>query len=182
MFGQLGNAFAIDAAGTGVNLASRRGAATDQYGTIYAPAAADTAASAVVQVTHAAATRGVEAGLIMRNAATGTGPEGVVLYLNGQSGAVVLAWNGTAGSSVVTSSATSSADPGAGTWLQLVRTGTDTYTGSYASSPNGPWTTVGSATVTPAAASAIQDAGMFASSGSARIADEADFNGFEMSG
>jgi hypothetical protein len=182
VFGQLGEAFAIDAAGTGVNLASRRGAATDQYAAIYAPGAADTATSAVVQVTRAAATRGVQAGLIMRNAASGAGLEGVVLYLNGQTGAVVMAWNGTAGSSVVTSSATSSADPGTGTWLQLARTGTDTYTGSYAASPTGPWTTVGTATVTPAVADALQDAGMFASSGAAGIADEADFAGFVITG
>jgi hypothetical protein len=181
VFGQLGSAFAIDAAGTGVTTASRRGPASNQYATVYQPGAADTGTSAVVQVTHEAAARGVQAGLIMRNAA-GSGPEGVVLYLNGQTGAVVLAWNGTAGSSAVTSSVSSSTAPGAGTWLQLTRTGANTYTGSFASSPNGPWTTVGTATVTPAAAGAAQDAGMFAASGSAGLADEADFDGFGVTG
>jgi hypothetical protein len=182
VFGQLDGAFAIDAAGTGVNAASRRGSATDQYGAIYEPAAADTAATAVVQITRAASTRGVEAGLMMRNSASGGGPEGVVLYLNGQTGAVVLAWNGTAGSGTVTSSVTSSGVPGAGTWLELTRTGANTYTGAYGPSPSGPWTTVGKATVTAAAANPVQDAGMFASSGSAGIADEADFAGFGVTG
>ena len=182
LFGQLGNAFAIEAAGTGVTTATRRGPASDQYGAMYRPAAADTGASAVVQVTREAATRGVQAGLMMRDKAVGSGPEGVVLYLNGQTGAVVLAWNGTTGSNTVTASVSSSAAPGAGTWLQLTRTGPNTYTGAFASSLSGPWTTVGAATVTTAAANAIQDAGMFAASGSAGIPDEADFDGFGVTG
>ena len=79
---------------------------------------------------------------MMRNNIAGAAPEGVVLYLNG-SGKVVMAWDA-AGGATVDHSSTASGTPGAGIWLQPVRTGTNAYTGEFATSASGPWTTVAS--------------------------------------
>jgi hypothetical protein len=102
-----------------------------------------------------------------------------VLYLNG-SGQVVMAW-AAAGETVVDTSQTAAGAPAAGVWLQLVRTGTNAYSGHYStSSATGPWTLVASATTQNA--SATQDVGMFASSGSAGAPITASFSGFTITG
>ena len=100
VFGELSGDFAISAAGGGITPAGRR-AATDQYAAIYQPGGADTSAAATVQVTAIASGRSPQAGLIMRNDATGSGPEGVALYLNG-SGQVVMSWAASGGTTVDT--------------------------------------------------------------------------------
>jgi len=178
VFGELSGDFAIDAAGAGITPAGRR-AATDQYATIYQPGGADSSAVATTQVTALPSGRGPQAGLIMRNDATGSGPEGVVLYLNG-SGQVVMSWAASGGTTVDTSH-TATGTPGTGVWLQLVRTGTDTYNGYYSTnSATGPWTLVDSATTQGAAAT--QDVGLFASSGAADAPVTAAFSGFTVTG
>ena len=176
VFGELGSAMGIDAAGTGVSAAGRN-PASDQYGAIYLPSGAGTSATAVVQVTAISSGRGPEAGLMVRNSIAGSAPEGVVLYLNGN-GQVVMAWDATSGGADVTASETAAGTPGSGIWLQLERTGSDTYTGAYATSDSGPWTTVGSIILPSANAAASQDVGIFASSGAAGSPSLADFNGF----
>ena len=115
---------------------------------------------------------------MMRNNIAGAAPEGVVLYLNG-SGKVVMAWDA-AGGATVDHSSTASGTPGAGIWLQLVRTGTNAYTGEFATSASGPWTTV--ASIATSGAVGIQDVGIFATSGSAGSPTETDFKGFSVTG
>lgn len=178
VFGELSGDFAISAAGAGITPAGRK-AASDQYAAIYQPGGADPSAAAAVQVTAAGSGRSAQAGLIMRNDASGSGPEGVVLYLNG-SGQVVMSWAASGGTAVDTAH-TATGTPGAGVWLQLVRTGPDTYDGSYSTtSATGPWTLVGSASTANAATA--QDAGLFASSGAAYTPSTAGFSGFTVTG
>ena len=176
VFGELGSAMGIDAAGTGVSAAGRS-PASDQYGAIYLPSGADTSATAVVQVTAISSGRGPEAGLMVRDSIAGNAPEGVVLYLNGN-GQVVMAWDATSGGADVTTSEAAAGAPGTGVWLQLERTGSDTYTGAYATSDSGPWTTVDSISLPSANVAATQDVGIFASSDAAGSPSLADFNGF----
>jgi hypothetical protein len=114
----------------------------------------------------------------MRNDATGGGTEGVALYLNG-SGQVVMSW-AAAGGSTVDTSHTAPGTPGTGTWLQLARTGVNSYSGYYSSSPDGPWTLVDS--VTTAGAAQTQDVGLFAASASAYAPTTAGFAGFAVTG
>jgi hypothetical protein len=178
LFGELSGNFAIDAAGTGITVAGRN-PASDKYAAIYQPGGADTGAVATTQVTALPSGRGPQAGLIMRNDAPGSGPEGVVEYLNGN-GQVVMSW-AASGGTVVDTSATAAGAPGTGVWLQLVRTGTDTYTGSYSTtSATGPWTLVASATTQNAAGT--QDAAIFSSSGAASAPVTAAFSGFTVTG
>jgi hypothetical protein len=178
VFGELGNEFAISAAGTGITPAGRQ-AASDQYAAIYQPGAADASAVATTQVTALPSGRGPQAGLIMRNDAAGSGPEGVVLQVNG-SGQVAMSWASSGGRTVDTSH-TAAGTPGAGVWLQLVRTGTNTYSGYYSTgSATGPWTLVDSVTTQNAAAA--EDAGLFAGSGAAYAPVTASFNGFTLTG
>jgi len=179
LFGELGSALAIDAAGTGVTTPGYRGA-SDQYGAIYVPSGADITATSTVQVVALSGGRGPEAGLMMRNTISGSAPEGVVLYVNG-AGQVVMAWDASGGSTV-DHSASAPGAPGAGVWLELQRTGTDTYTGAYATSAGGPWTVVKSVTIAASGAAASQDVGVFAASGAAGSPSEADFAGFAVSG
>jgi hypothetical protein len=178
VFGELSGSFAISAAGTGITPEGRH-PASDEYATIYSPGGAGTSAVATAQVTTLPAGRGPQAGLIMRNDATGSGPEGVVLYLNGN-GQVVMSW-ASSGGTEVDSSNTAPGAPGAGVWLQLARTGTNTYTGSYSTtSASGPWTAVDSVTTQNAAAT--QDVGLFASSGAVAAPVTAAFSGFTITG
>ncbi len=178
VFGELSGDFAISAAGAGITPAGRR-AATDQYASIYQPGGADTSAAATVQVTAIASGRSTQAGLIIRNDATGSGPEGVALYLNG-SGQVVMSWAASGGTAVDTTH-TATGTPGTGVWLHLVRTGPNTYDGSYSTtSASGPWTLV--ASVTTANAAASQDAGLFANSGAGYAPSTAAFSGFTVTG
>jgi len=178
-FGELNGAFEIYAAGTGVTAPGFR-PGSDQYAAIYQPSGADSSAVATVEVTSVASGRGPEAGLIMRNDATGaTGPEGVVLYVNG-AGKAVMAWASSGGSTVDTSK-TSFGTPGTPVWLQLRRSGTNTYTGYYSTSPTGPWTQV-DGTATTSGAYATQDVGMFASSGAAGSPQPATFSSFTVTG
>lgn len=178
VFGELSGSFAISAAGAGITPAGRH-SASDEYATIYSPGGADTSVVAITRVTSLPSGRGPGAGLIMRNDATGSGPEGVVLYLNGN-GQVVMAWASTGGT-VVDSSDTASGAPGAGVWLQLARTGTNLYTGSYSTtSASGPWTTVRS--VTTQNATATQDIGLFVDSGAEAAPVTAAFSGFTITG
>jgi Alpha galactosidase A/Alpha galactosidase C-terminal beta sandwich domain/NPCBM-associated, NEW3 domain of alpha-galactosidase len=178
IFGELSGDFGISAAGAGINPAGRH-PASDQYATIYLPGGADSSAVATAQVTAVASGRGPQAGLLIRNDATGSGPEGVALYLNG-SGQVVMSW-AAAGGTTVDSSQIATGAPGTGTWLQLARTGANTYSGFYSTtSQNGPWTLVDS--VTASGAAQTQDVGLFADSGSAYAPVTAGFGGFTVTG
>jgi alpha-galactosidase len=179
VLGELNGQFAIDAAGTGVAAPGFR-PGSDSYAMIYLPGGADTGAVATTEVTSLASGRGAQAGLQMRNAAGGS-PAGVALYVNG-SGLVVIAWNASGGATV-TSSQAASGSPGSPVWLQLARTGASTYTGAYSTtSAQGPWTAVGSVTVSSSAAASSQDVGLFAASGSAGAPALAGFAGFTVTG
>jgi hypothetical protein len=179
VFGELGSQFAIDAAGTGVSPPGF-GPGSDSYGTIYLQGGADSSAVASTEVTMVASGRGPQAGLQMRNAA-GSSPPGVALYVNG-SGQMVMAWNATDAATVTASQAVT-VTPDAPVWLQLARTGTNTYSGSYStSSAQGPWNTVASVTVAPSASANSQDVGLFAASASAGAPALASFSGFTVTG
>ena len=175
VLGELGNAFAIQASGTGIAAATSRSAASNQYATSYLPGVftpgANTAFTA--RVTGESTGRGGEAGIVVRNSASGSGAEGAALYLN-NAGKAVLAWDAGGGNNV-TNSTTSSGTPAVGAWLQLTNPSPNTYVGAYSTtSANGPWTTVGTATTT--GANSTQDVGLFAASGTAGSVTEADFN------
>lgn len=115
----------------------------------------------------------------MRNDAAGSGPEGVVLQVNG-SGQVAMSWAASGGTTVDTSH-TAAGTPGAGVWLELVRTGTNSYSGYYSTvSVAGPWTLVDSVSTQNAAAAG--DVGLFASSGTAYAPATASFTGFTVTG
>jgi alpha-galactosidase len=83
----------------------------------------------------------------------------------------------------VTSSHAVAGSSGGPVWLQLARTGADSYTGAFSTaSAQGPWTAVGSVTVDPSAAADAQDVGLFAASGSAGSPALAGFTGFTVTG
>jgi hypothetical protein len=103
----------------------------------------------------------------------------VALYPIG-AGQVVMSW-AAAGGSTVDTSHTTTGTPGTGTWLQLARTGVNSYSAYYSTaSANGPWTLVGS--VTTANAAQTQDVGLFAASASAYAPTAAGFVGFAVTG
>ena len=116
-----------------------------------------------------------KAGIIVRNdmTASGTGPEGVILF-ESPSGGIQMQWNSGGGTYI------DQVTPANGTipeslpvWLELVRNGS-AYSGYY-SFDGSDWLAVGTATVPGQAAT--QDAGMFVTSHAAGSPGQAVFSG-----
>jgi hypothetical protein len=171
VFGQSGQQFGISGAGADLFTG------TDAYSTIYAQGAVGNAATVTTEVTSQQNMTGfAKAGIIVRNdmTASGTGPEGVVLF-ESPSGGIQLQWNSGGGTYI------DQVTPANGTipeslpvWLELVRNGS-AYSGYY-SFDGSDWLAVGTATVPGQAAT--QDAGMFVTSHAAGSPGQAVFNGF----
>ena len=150
---------------------------SDTYTAIYLPGAVGTATTIQTQVaSHQNLTGFGKAGILVRNdmTASGTGPEGVILF-ESPSGGIQLEWNNNGGTHI------NAVMPPNGTiadtvpvWLKLVRAGT-TYTGFY-STDGTTWITVGTATVT--AQADTQDAGLFVTSHVSGSPAQAVFNTF----
>ena len=171
VFGQSGQQFGISGAGADLYTG------TDAYSTIYAKGAVGNAATVMTEVTSQQNMTGfAKAGIIVRNdmTASGTGPEGVILF-ESPSGGIQLQWNSGGGTYI------DQVTPANGTipeslpvWLELVRNGS-AYSGYY-SFDGSDWLAVGTATVPGQAAT--QDAGMFVTSHAAGSPGQAVFNGF----
>ncbi|MCW2945287.1 MAG: hypothetical protein JWR24_2004 [Actinoallomurus sp.] len=170
-FGQLGDAFAVIAAGSDVS------GTNNQYGTIYQPEALSTSGSVTTQVTaqHVLNT-GMKSGLMVRRDVTqaNTSPGYVTLEVT-PSNRVQMQWD-TDGNGQLDASASVSLTGSTPIWLRLVRDGT-TFTGSYSTDGN-TWTTVSSATVSTA--TGAEDAGMFTASHNKYDDARADFGSFSV--
>jgi hypothetical protein len=131
------------------------------------------------------ASRGAKAGIVIRNEATGSGPEGVLLYVSAgsSSSTVQMAWNTGTGADITNTSASSPAvsDPVTLRQVGSVTNGS-TYTGYYSTNDGSTWIQPGPAVdlSSSAAQAATQDAGMFQASGSTTPA-EADFSDLTVS-
>ncbi|GIH14546.1 hypothetical protein Raf01_27180 [Rugosimonospora africana] len=153
-FAQGGDQFGISGAGADLYSSS------DSYSTTYLAGAVGTTATVETQVASQQNLSGYgKAGILVRDdmTASGTGPEGVILF-ESPSGGIQLEWNNNGGTHI------NAVTPPNGTiadrvpvWLKLVRDGA-AYTGYY-STDGSTWATVGTATV-PGQAD-TQDAGMF---------------------
>lgn len=192
--GQLGDELAIDAAGAGVQPAASTPfgstPAADEYGAIYRDDVLDS--DGVVQVTvssQESTSADAKAGIMVRNDMAGNGtPVGVALYVTG-AGRAVMTYTDNGGTEY-----TLNHPPGAGGFagpgeevsgtvtLRLVRSGS-TYTGSWSTDGGATWDQLGDGGVTVAtpAAAALQDAGVFHTSGATGQPDEAEFTGFSVS-
>lgn len=174
-FGQAGARFTIDADGADI-FNNGAGALDDQYGAIYQPGGAGPSSTATVRVDAQADTDPwAKAGLVMRNDLTQPSQAtGYVALVVTPGNGVSLQWDSD-GDGVLDQYT----QVGVGTlvapiWLKLTRSGT-TFTGYY--SPDGTtWTSVGSTTVTSAAAT--QDVGMIATAHSAGVLGRDDFSDF----
>jgi len=173
-FAESGNEFGIS--GGGADLYN----GTDAYSSIYLNGAVTAPATIDTEVTSHTLSGYGKAGIIVRNdmTASGTGPEGVVLF-ESPSGGIQLEWNNNGGLYV------NSVTPPNGTipdslpvYLKLEKTDATTYVGYYSLDPSSGWYTVGTATV--GAQTDPQDAGMFVTSHSAGSAAQAVFNGFSV--
>jgi hypothetical protein len=170
-FGQSGQQFAIEGAGTDVWTNA------DTYSAIYQPGAVGTSATVETEVTAQQDMTGyAKAGIMIRNNITGAGttPEGAILF-ESPGGGIQLEWDNNGGDSV------NSVTPANGTiadllpvWLKLVRDGS-TYTGYYSADGTN-WTQVGTATVPGQATT--QDAGLFMTSHAPGAPGTVSFNGF----
>jgi alpha-galactosidase len=174
-FGQLGQKFGIDAAGSDVWVG------IDEYGAIYQKGVADATSTVQTEVVSQQNVSGyAKAGIMMRNniAGAGTSPEGAILYESPQDG-IQLGWNDNGGTYI------DNQTPGIGAipdttpvWLRLVRNGS-TYTGYY-STDGTTWQQVGSETL-PGQAS-TQDAGLFLSSHATGDPGLVYYSGFSVTG
>lgn len=152
VFGQSGDAIAVEGAGADL------WGATNEFGTVYRPAAFGSSSNATVRVTSQDTTGGwARAGLIVRNdlSENGNGSAGYVNLAVTPSNGCALSWdsdgNGTFDSIEL------AAGVAAPVHLRLTRSG-DTYTGEC--SPDGvSWTEVG--TATPGGVADTQDIGVF---------------------
>ena len=173
-FGQLGQTFAIDGAGSDVWVGY------DMYSAIYQKGAVGSSATVQTEVTGQQDMSGfAKAGIMVRNdvTAAGAGPEGVILF-ESPSGGIQLEWDDNGGTYI------DNVTPPNGTisdtvpvWLRLVRDGSS-YTGYY-STDGSTWTEVGSATVPGQAAT--QDAGLFMTSHATGDPGLVYFDGFSVS-
>jgi hypothetical protein len=171
VLGQSGQQFGISGAGADLYTG------TDAYSTIYLKGAVGSAATIETEVTSQQNMNGYgKAGILVRNdmTASGTGPEGVVLF-ESPGGGIQMEWDDNGGTYI------DQVTPANGTipeslpvWLELVRNGSS-YTGYY-SFDGSDWLTVGSATVPGQAAT--QDGGMFVTSHAAGSPGQVVFNGF----
>lgn len=163
-FGQSGNTFAIYSAGADMWLG------TNEFATIYSPAALTSGDTVTTQVTQQDDTGPwARAGIVVRDSLAANGSGGYVDLAVTPSNGCALSWD--SGGDGLLDSVVNTGGFAAPTYLKLVR-GATTYTG-YCSTDGKTWQTVGTATV-PAAATA-QDVGLFATaanggSGAAGIA------------
>jgi alpha-galactosidase len=173
-YGQLGQRFAIDAAGGDV------WAGADQYGAIYRKGVVGAASTVQTEVTSQQNMGGfAKAGILMRNDITGSGttPEGVILF-ESPAGGIQLEWNDNGGTFIDNVTPPNGTIPDAlPVWLRLVRSGS-TYTGYY-SADGSTWLLAGSATLT--AQAPVQDAGLFMTSHAAGDPGLVNFTGFSVS-
>jgi alpha-galactosidase len=156
-YGELGQQFAIDAAGSDVWVGA------DNYGAIYQKGVVGATSTVQTEVTSQQNVSGyAKAGIIVRNdvAGAGTSPEGAILYESPEDG-IQLGWNDNGGTYIDNQTPDVGAIPDTTpVWLKLVRNGS-TYTGYY-STDGTIWKEVGSETLSGQAAT--QDAGLFMSS------------------
>lgn len=174
LFGQVGQKFAIDGAGSDLF------SGTDQYSTIYQKGLVGNASTVQTEVTGQQNMSGyAKAGIMVRNDITGSGttPEGVLLF-ESPSGGIQMEWDNNAGEYI------NSVQPANGTipdtlpvWLKLVKNGS-AFTGYY-STDGQSWTQVASVNVPGQAPT--QDAGLFMESHSAGSPGTADFTGYNVS-
>jgi alpha-galactosidase len=170
-YGQLGDAFAIIAAGADVS------GTNNQYGTIYQKGALSTSGKVTTRVTaQQVLNTGMKSGLMIRRDVTqaNTSPGYVTLEV-APSNRVQMQWD-TDGNGQLDASASASLTGSTPIWLRLTRDGT-TFTGAY-STDGSTWKTVSSATV-PTATGA-EDAGMFTSSHNKYDDARADFGPFSV--
>ncbi|MFT4082676.1 MAG: glycoside hydrolase family 27 protein [Nocardioides sp.] len=187
--GQRSGTLGIAAGGAGVSVASSSAfgttSASDAYGAIYRSGAFGDGSTLTAVVKPGTWGSGDQSGLMVRNHMSGSGPVGAALVISkarfGDSLSVALVSADDGGTSYNTSaSVRGSLSSSTAIKLRLVRSGTD-YTGSYSTDGGSTWTTVGTATLTSAAAAASQDAGVFHSSGVARTATLAKFKALNVS-
>jgi alpha-galactosidase len=173
-FGQIGQQFAIDAAGSDVWVGA------DNYGAIYQKGVVGTTSTVQTEVTSQQNVSGfAKAGIIVRNdvAGSGTSPEGVILYESPEDG-IQLGWNDNGGTYIDNQTPNVGAIPDTTpVWLRLVRNGS-TYTGYY-STDGSTWQQVGSETLSGQATT--QDAGLFLSSHATGNPGLVYYNGFNVS-
>jgi alpha galactosidase A-like protein/alpha galactosidase C-like protein/alpha-galactosidase-like protein/alpha-galactosidase-like CBM13-containing protein len=149
----------------------------DDYTTIYQPGVVGTTATVQAQVLSRQGLTGYgKAGLMVRNdmTASGTGPEGVVLFAS-PSGGIQLEWDNNAGAHInAVTPPNGSISDRTPVRLKLVRDGSF-YTGYY-STDGSTWNLVGQADVPGQAPT--QDAGVFITSHTAGTPAQAVFDGF----
>jgi alpha-galactosidase len=174
-FGQLGQKFAIDAAGSDVWVG------IDEYGAIYQKGVVGATSTIQTEVVSQQNVSGyAKAGIMVRNDVTGAGssPEGVILYESPEDG-IQLGWNDNGGTYIDNQTPGISAIPDTTpVWLRLVRNGS-TYTGYY-STDGTTWQEVGSETLSGQAAT--QDAALFLSSHATGDPGLVYYNGFSVTG
>jgi hypothetical protein len=149
----------------------------DDYTTIYQPGVVGTTATVQAQVLSRQGLTGYgKAGLLVRNdmTASGTGPEGVILFAS-PSGGIQLEWDNNAGTHINAVTPPNGNIPDrTPVRLKLVRDGS-LYTGYY-STDGSTWNLVGQADVPGQAAT--QDAGVFITSHTAGTPAQAVFDSF----
>jgi alpha-N-acetylglucosaminidase len=174
-FGQKGDTFGIYAGGADMWLG------TNQFGTIYSPAALADGHTVTTEVSAQDDTGPwARAGIVVRNSlASNTSPGYLDLAVTPANGCA-LSWDSDGDGQLdqVSNTGTFTAP----TYLKLVRSGTSgtSYTG-YCSADDKTWTTVGTATVPSAAV--VQDVGIFATAanGGGSATGVAEFTGFTIS-
>jgi hypothetical protein len=181
VFGQLGSALAISAAGANLGPASGGGggtvAAGDAYAATYLPGAADTNDVVTATVTGQGGGSTAKAGVMVRDDMDAGGtPVGVALYVS--NGTINLVYNNSATGGTAWTTRVRSASVAYPVTLRLSRNGS-TYVGSYSTDGGSAWTAVG--TVTANGQGDAQDAGVFQSAGSAIIPAQASFTGLTVS-
>ncbi|MDQ1541204.1 MAG: alpha-galactosidase [Actinomycetota bacterium] len=171
-FAQSGTQFGIT--GAGADLFS----GADAYSTVYLKGAVTAPATIDTEVTSQQNLSGFgKAGIIVRNdmTASGTGPEGVILF-ESPSGGIQLEWNNNAGTYINSVTPPNSTNPDiVPVYLKLEKTSSTSYTGYYSVDPASGWYTVGTATVP--GQTDTQDAGMFVTSHASGSPAQAVFNG-----
>jgi hypothetical protein len=179
VFGQLGSALAISAAGANLGPASGGPGGTlpggDAYAATYLPGVAANVVTATV--TGQSGGSNSKAGIMVRDDMDGGGtPVGVALYAS--NGKVSLVYNNSATGGTAWTTRVSGGAVAYPVTLRLSRNGSN-YVGSYSTDGGSAWTTVG--TVTANGQGAVQDAGVFQSAGSPTSPALASFTGFTVS-
>ena len=171
-FGQQGDTFGIYAGGADMWLG------TNQFGTVYLPAALADGHAVTTQVTAQDNTGPwARAGIVVRNSLSGNTATGYLDLAVTPSNGCVLSWDSNGDGQLDQYS--NMPQFTAPSYLKLVRDG-DVYTG-YCSTDGQNWTNVGIATVPSAAV--VQDVGIFATAanGGSGASGVARFNGFTIS-